>query len=112
MLQASKQLNIDLWDAWIEFDPLHPDHFGVLYISGEVETKKKVSTPLAVNKLSQQGMLNTLVLQITEADTEGGNYIKEVMYSEPLYNLNQYNAVVIYVQEEIVTVIKDIEILI
>jgi hypothetical protein len=111
MLQASKQLNIDLWEAWIEFDLLHPENFGVLYVSGDLPVNKQTRQPLAIQKMEQHVLTNTLVLRI-DANADEDGIPEEIMYSEPIVNLNQYSSVVIYVKDEIVAVMRDIEIMV
>ena len=112
MIQTSKQLNIDLWDAWIEFDQMHPDHFGTLYITGEVEISKKSKQPLTIMKEENTAFTNTLVLRIQNELTETESVVEEVMYSEPLINLNLYTAILIYSGNELIAVMQDIEILV
>lgn len=112
MLRTTHLQNIDLWEAWIEFDQTHPHYFGVLYIAGEVETKKRSGYPFTVKKDEALGLSNTLVLRLNYDLCEEGNHVEEVIYSEPLLNINQYTSIVIYAQHQIVAVIKDIEVLV
>jgi hypothetical protein len=112
MLRTSQIQNIDLWEAWIEFDQLHPEFFGVLYITGEVATNKRSTQPFYISKEENSSISNTLVLRLNYEISEEGNYTEEVIYSEPLLNINPYTSVVIYAKDNIVAVIKDIEVLV
>lgn len=112
MLQITHLQNIDLWEAWIEFDQLHPQYFGMLYITGEVETKKRSAHPFNISKDEHPSLSNTLVLRLNHELCDEGNYAEEVIYSEPLLNPSQYSSVVIYAGNKIVAVIKDIEVLV
>jgi len=112
MLQTVFLQQTDLWEAWIEFDQTHPQYFGVLYVAGEIETKKKFRNSFKIQKDENPALANTLVLQLNQSGCEGGNYFEEVIYSEPLLNIGQYGSVVIYAHNRIVAVIKEIEVLV
>jgi len=112
MLQTTHLQQTDLWEAWIEFDPAHPQYFGVLYVAGEIETKRKFRNTFQIKKDENPALANTLVLQLNQSCCEGGNYLEEIIYSEPLRNISQYNSVVIYAHNRIVAVIKEIEVLV
>jgi hypothetical protein len=112
MLQTTHLQNVDLWEAWIEFDQIHPEYFGVLYVAGEVETKKKSGHLVSIVKEQKSALANTLVLYVSYEPCEEDGHLKEIIYSEPLFNISQYTSVVIYAKNEIIAVIKDIEVMV
>ena len=101
------QQDLDLWEVWIEYDQFHPEYFGTLYVHGEMPTNKKISSILT--KIDQGG--DRLTLQLPSKIEEDG-YMKEVRYSEPIRNLNQYTSVCICEGDEVVGVFDEIEIMI
>jgi hypothetical protein len=107
MMNAIQQ-DIDLWEVWIEFDQSHPEFFGTLYIHGEVIVDKKGPSSLTRIKSKDNCQLN-LQLPARSADYR---YTKEVLYSEPIRNPNQYTSVCIYAGEEMIGCFNEIEILI
>ena len=106
MMNAIHQ-DLDLWEVWIEYDQFHPEYFGTLYVHGEITADKKLSSSLI--KMHEEGC--QLHLQLP-ARPVGINGTQEVVYSEPIKNLNQYSSVCIYADEELIGFINDIEIMI
>jgi hypothetical protein len=106
MMNAVHQ-DLDLWEVWIEYDQFHPEYFGTLYVHGEINGLKNFSSSLI--KMHDEGC--QLHLQLP-SNPSGGNNTCEVVYSEPVKNLNQYNSVCVYVGEELIGFINDIEIMI
>lgn len=102
------QQDIDLWEVWIEFDPYNEEHFGILYIHGEIAADKKRAS-LPVRKI--ETLSNQLILQLAPPSLSPVR-TQEVLYSEPIKNLNQYTSVTIYAGSDLLTTINDIEILI
>lgn len=100
--------DIDLWEIWVEFDPSDPKHFGTLYVHGEVLTDYK-HPRLPVKKIGSQ--LSKLILQLPSR-SHSVNRTKEVLYSEPIRNLNQYTCVEVYVGNELIISLNELEILI
>jgi hypothetical protein len=101
------QQDLDLWEVWIEYDQFHPEYFGTLYVHGEMPTNKRISSLLTKVDTSD----NQLTLQLpAEIDVDG--CMKEVRYSEPIRNLNQYTSVCICEGDEVVGLLDDIEIMI
>jgi hypothetical protein len=98
------QQDLDLWEVWIEFDQFHPEHFGTLYVHGEVSTNKSSSSTLI--KMDQEGCQLTLKLP---SGSVGPRQMKEVLYSEPIKNLNQYTSVCICEGDNMVALFDDIE---
>ena len=101
------QQDLDLWEVWIEYDQFHPEYFGTLYVHGEITTGQKTNSCLI--RMREEGC--QLHLQLP-ANISGIGDSQEVVYSEPIKNLNQYSAICIYAGEELVGFINDIEIMI
>jgi len=102
------QQDTDLWEVWIEYDPFHPEYFGTLYVHGEIPADKNSSFSLI--KIDAKGK-SQLCLQIPTGLSDT-NHSKEVLYSEPVRNLNQYASVCIFEGDEQVGCFKEIEIMI
>jgi hypothetical protein len=107
MMNAIHQ-DIDLWEVWIEFDQSHPEFFGTLYVHGEVTIDKKMRSSLTRIDSKDNYQLH---LQLP-ARSASFRYTKEVLYSEPIRNPNQYTSVCIYAGEELVGCFNEIEIMI
>jgi hypothetical protein len=105
MINTAPQ-DLDLWEIWIEYDQFHPEYFGTLYVHGEIETNKRTNSTLT--KIDKDG--HQLNLQLPSSLS--GSSCKEVVYSEPIKNLNQYTSVCIYAGNEIIGYFNDIEIMI
>jgi hypothetical protein len=102
------QEDLDLWEAWIEYDQLDPEHFGTLYVHGEVRSRQKYD-PLLSKIINRPD--NKLILHMSSSTT-GSNRTKEVFYAEPVKNLNQYTSIFVYANEKLIARFNDIEILI
>lgn len=111
MIYNTIQQDIDLWEAWVEFDAVATNCFGNLYVTGEVLVGKKESRP-SIIKYVHKNEPQTLVLKIQNSIAANASETAEVVYSEPLLNINQYNCVKIYKDNELITLIQDIEIVI
>jgi hypothetical protein len=110
MTNHTIQQNLDLWEAWIEFDPLCPDCFGTLYLTGEILVDKKSSPPY-VRKCSQRSECNTLILSL-HLNASNPSRVEEVTYSEPLSRIDQYRSIKIFDDDSLVTEIQDIEVVV
>lgn len=102
------QQDVDLWEIWIEYDQFHPEYFGTLYVHGEIRADKNTSSSLI--KIAANGH-NQLSLQLP-VKSSGLNSNREVLYSEPVKNINQYTSVCIYAGNELIGCFSDIEIMI
>jgi hypothetical protein len=111
MIYHTTQQDLDLWEAWIEFDLEASNSFGTLYIMGEVVVNKKANHPFII-KCVQDDEPGTLVLKVLSAPSAITAKIAEVVYTEPLHNIDQYNSVKIYKDGELLTRIDEIEIMI
>lgn len=100
--------DINLWEVWIEYDQFHPEYFGTLYVHGEVLTDAKDAPSLTRITTNSKG---ELTLKLPER-SHGLNSTREVVYSEPIRNLNQYTSVSIYSGNELIGCFNDIEIMI
>lgn len=101
------QQDIDLWEIWVEYDPFHPEYFGILYVHGEIASDKKAA--LSFTKIDDEDA--QLILQLP-ARSACVNYVREVFYSEPIRNLNQYTSIYIYAGDELIGCFDEIEIMI
>ena len=102
------QQDTDLWEVWIEYDQFHPEYFGTLYVHGEIYSDKK--NDLSLIKIAADDK-DTLTLQIAEK-SHHLHYSTEVVYSEPVKNLNQYTSVWIYSGNKLIGYFNEIEIMI
>jgi hypothetical protein len=102
------QNDIDLWEVWIEYDQFHPEYFGTLYVHGEISADKKNCSDLIKLATDSKGQLS---LQLPERP-QNVHHTTEVVYSEPIKNLNQYTSVCIYSGQKLVGCFDDIEIMI
>lgn len=111
MIYNTIQHDIDLWEAWVEFDAVAANYFGNLYITGEVLVNKQANHPFII-KCIRKDEPQTLVLKIQNSAFANASKTAEVVYSEPLCNIDQYNRVKIYKDDELVALIEDIEVVI
>ena len=97
----------NVWEAWIEYDQVHPEYFGNLYVHGEIVTDRKCSSSF-IKAITED---DQLILQLI--DPCSGNYrMREIVYSQPIKNINQYNSIFVYAGDELVACLDDIEIMI
>ncbi len=101
--------DIDLWEAWIDYDPSDARFFGMLYVFGEVWAGAG-SVPIRLER-DEQAPKGILALRIPER-TSNRLMPVEVHYAEPVENLNQYQCICIYSGEDLVLSFDDIEVLI
>lgn len=99
---------VGLWEVWIEYDQFHPTQFGTLYVLGEMITGAPGSATIS---RCDGGMEGELMLKLSSS-TGHRNRMKEVLYSEPVKNLDQYHRVSIYANDELIAFFDDIEVLI
>jgi hypothetical protein len=100
--------DLDLWEVWIEYDQFHPENFGTLYVHGEVTVDKKSASYLTKLNGDEKCQLK---LQLPLRSTNV-NSTKEVLYSEPIKNLNQYTSISIYAGNELIGYFDHIEVMI
>ncbi|HJW15917.1 MAG TPA: hypothetical protein VJ499_02300 [Flavisolibacter sp.] len=102
---------IDLWEAWIEFDHEGTENFGTLYILGEVPVSKTSQHPF-FKKCIQENDPQTLVLSVELSDSVSASGEEEVVFSEKLPGLDKYNSIKIYRGKDLIKEITEIEVLI
>src|SRR5215207_4542138 len=107
MITEQKLQDVDLWEAWIEYDQFHPTHFGTLYILGEILIDPRSTAPLITKSHDHDGQL---ILQVP-ARPVGRSRIKEVLYTETVESLGQYQSISIYAGGELITRLDEIEVL-
>ena len=103
--------DLELWEAWIEFDHLHSSRFGILYVLGEAPVnvnEKKV----CLEKTIDENDPGRLILTIPGSQLPGRVRMKEVIYSEPVAKIGHYHSIVVYRGTEFLVEINDIEVLI
>ena len=101
----------DLWEAWIEFDHISQNRFGILYIMGEILVNKNLPRPTLV-KCHLPEEPETLALQIQTSSVPAPRKVAEVVYSENVEAISQYSAVKIFQGEELLLHMEEIEIMI
>src|SRR5881275_730428 len=107
MMNAIDQ-DIDLWEVWVEYDQFDPEYFGTLYVHGEILSNK--SSVLSLTKINPD-YSSQLILQLP-SKSSSNNHFREVLYSEPIRNLNQYSSICIYAGNDLIGYFNDIEIMI
>ena len=101
--------DIGLWEVWIEYDEFDPTHFGTLYIFGEISIDQPVTQAFRRLKSSDD---KKLLLQVPSMHSARRNRVKEVLYSEPLRDIDTYTSVYIYAGKELIASFDDIDIMI
>ena len=112
MIKPATLRNVDLWEAWIEFDQLHPGYFGILYVMGEVEGGRKRINPFILHKVYENENNGILRLQFNSESLSEGRKPHEVVYSEAIRSIDQYSGIVVYAGNEEITRFDEIEILV
>ncbi|HEX2609181.1 MAG TPA: hypothetical protein VHK91_17490 [Flavisolibacter sp.] len=108
MFQPTLEQDLDLWEAWIEFDHLSTESFGTLHIWGEITAGRR-EKPYVVKTASGNGELR---LEVVSAPALPHSRIAEVHFSEPVQNIGNYNTVVIYRGNQLLACIVDIEVVV
>lgn len=110
MISPVKKQDIDLWEAWIEYDQFNQQYFGTLYVIGEILVDQNYLQPTIEKKLLK-GNDNQLSLVVPERP-EGRCRLKEVFYSEQIHDLSQYGSISIFAGQEMIAHFDEIEVLI
>ena len=103
--------DLDLWEAWIEFDHLHSSRFGILYVLGEAPVNAKENIVRMV-KTVDETVPGKLILTIPKNHLAGRVKMKEVIYSEPVSRIGHYHTINICRGNEVLVEINDIEVLV
>jgi hypothetical protein len=109
MLNQAKVQDINLWEAWVEYDQFNPEYFGMLYVIGEIMSDQPEELLIRKNEQSQG---RELVLTIPAFESRGRARMREARFSEPIQNLNQYASISIYSAGELLVKIEEIEVLV
>jgi len=107
MIYQEVKQEVELWEAWIEYDPNNPEFFGILYVLGEVLAGQE-TRELIIRMDDEDQALSLRIPSLPQGKCRR----KEVMYSEPIRNLNQYASIRIYSGKELITRFDEIEVLI
>ena len=111
MISQLKQQDVDLWEAWIEYDQFDPSFFGTLYIIGEIRVDQKSEQPPELLKYSQHNKSTQLILHVPPRFF-GHSCMKEVLYSERVKNFDQYSSIRIYAGDNLIARFSEIEVFI
>ena len=111
MIYQQIEQDLDLWEAWIEFDPESPNSFGTLYLLGEVMASKKDQHPFIIKSAADNNK-QQLILTVQTTTSGHPTRMAEVVYSETLNHIDQYSSILIYQDNELIAQIGDIEILV
>lgn len=111
MTSQPLQHEIDLWEAWIDYDQLSARSFGTLYIIGEILTDQRSAEPI-IKRITRRNGERLLVLQFPHQPINGRGRVKEILYSETIEQLDQYDAVCIYSGHELLVRFSEIEVMI
>jgi len=105
---AHKIHDVDLWEMWIEFDQFDPNHFGILYVHGEIEISPQHEGKLITKSDQHDGQ----VILHVPARPVGRSRMKEVLYSEPVSNLSDCSSILIYAGDELIACFHEIEVMV
>ena len=109
MLKQSKIENVDLWEAWIDLQTASNSGVATLYLIGDVMCDDRFVQPYFIKK--QHPIPTILALEIKPGILADDGYITEIMYAEELNRVDQYTAVHIYAENELLTRIQGLEII-
>ena len=107
MTTAPVLLNVDLWEAWIDLQLSNDANCPTLYVMGDVYSDDQMSQPFLMRK--EGGDPTVLKLEIKPGLASEDGYVTEVLYAERLENIYRYQAIHIYLNEEVVAEVNDIE---
>lgn len=109
MIHQKIEQEIDLWDAWIEFEHSESNQFGTLYVIGEAGAARHQPKPVLFKVAgSEEGFL---VLALCNDHSTAGRRT-EVFFSEKIPQLHTYRGIRIYKDSTLVNEISDIEVLV
>ena len=109
MISQAIQNETDLWEVWIEYDPCSTQHFGTLYVIGEITVEEGSHMPLI--RKTMDTTRSELVLEVPSRPV-GRSRMKEVLFSEPIPNPDCYASVSIYAGSELIARFSEIEIIV
>lgn len=110
MISYAKQHDLDLWEAWIEYDQFGDRYFGTLYVIGEVASDLKHDDAVQHSMSMVRGR-RVLVLRVPKK-TKRRSRLRELRYSEPIARLDQYDAIYVYAGNELIARFDEIEVMV
>jgi hypothetical protein len=110
-MEKALQPQTELWEAWIEFDPLSSDSFGRLYVLGEVLQPRRSAPPLLEARVDP-GRPSCLELHLHINTGSGPLCYREVCYSEALPPLDRYTSILICQDGRAIAEITEMEVLV
>jgi hypothetical protein len=109
MKTEMSMLSIDLWEAWVDCNPSDGDSTAMLYVIGDVYVGKSKQSPVLKKRDDQGYDPAHLFLEIVPCILEDNGRVAEVTYAEPLHNGHSYDCISIWLGEDIVAEIEEIE---
>ena len=108
MPNEAKQLNVDLWEAWVDLQIPGNTGGGTLYIIGDIVINNLKARPSFIKRPSDNDE-RELVLEIMPAVLTENGVVTEILYSEELRNPLQYTSITVYSNNEMIAHITEIE---
>lgn len=105
------QQDTSLWEAWVEFDDLSLTNFGTLFVMGEALAGKGNRKPQIIKSVDEH-YPQRLILKIQSPASDNRLRNTEIMYSEPIKNIDQYSSIVVFKDNDPIAEIEEIEILV
>lgn len=103
------QQEIDLWEAWIEFDEFSENNFGILYVLGETESQFSPQMFTLRKLATKRGRLFLELVPLLNSKRKRN---REVIFSEPISTIDAYNGVYIVFEGQTISEISEIEVMI
>lgn len=107
MISELKKQDVDLWEAWIDLETTNEADCPTLYVVGDVFTDDRLAQPYFIKR--NHADPSVLALEILPGIASEDGYVTEILYAEELEHFNQYQTILIFVQGEVISRIKDIE---
>lgn len=100
--------NIDLWEAWVDgqYDEKTPT--GTIYVTGDITTSNNIIEPKLIKRRYTDSPYE-LSLEIVANNISEDGYVMEMFYEEAIADIDQYDTVTIYADNELMVIITDIE---
>ena len=99
---------IDLWEAWVDVQEDGQDQFTLLVV-GDIYWKEKNVKPALLKRPGQSNNCSELQLEICPGHAWQSGVVREVRYSELLLKPQQYEKVSVFLGDQLLTVIDNIE---
>jgi hypothetical protein len=111
MKPAMSKPTIELWEAWVDLQCADESSKGTLFVWGELCVGQSLSEPILIKRTVQGADPAHLYLEVVPYILKRGGRITETRYSEPVQQVGQYTRIFICAGEEVLTEIKEIELL-